>query len=444
MATNGITFSGINGFDFEKIINIIMQQESQPLTALQGLEKTHKEKDAAFVELGGQISKLQDTVTKLIGANAFQQVAVESSDPSIVQATADAGAAAGSYTVDVSALAKAQVTASANGYSLATDIAANGGSISFTINGQTTQAIQITGDTTLSELRNLINAQNSGVVASIVNTGTDHRLIISSRKTGVVNGFTINNGLTHGGGTAVSFGANAQDAQDASLIVSGIPVTSASNQVTALSGLNLQLKKTGSVTIEATPDRNSLKETIKELVEAFNGLRELYSKAQKRGDNGQSAPLANDAVLRQIYSEIRSTLLGASPNGGDFTRLAEVGIEFAANGDLKFVESTFNSAMDTRLADLQELFQGVQGVGGVFRDLKTRLQTLDSTAGVIKTARNNLQTVLTKDRDRIEAQELRLALRRQELVKLYAAADEAIAQMNSATNAINSISRGLF
>ena len=52
-STNGISFSGFNGIDFSKIIDAIMQQESQPLVALQKQQSADNDKDSAFVELGG-------------------------------------------------------------------------------------------------------------------------------------------------------------------------------------------------------------------------------------------------------------------------------------------------------------------------------------------------------------------------------------------------------
>src|SRR5262249_54345464 len=160
------------------------------------------------------------------------------SDTSIATVSLGDGGIIGQYAVSISQLAKNQVTKSTNGYAATTDTAADGGSISFTINGSTTAAINITSATSLADLRQQINDQNSGVVASIVNDGTNYKLVISSRDSGTTNGFTINNSLTNSGGTAVAFAAgqnattgNAQNAQNASLTVNGISISSASNTV---------------------------------------------------------------------------------------------------------------------------------------------------------------------------------------------------------------------
>src|SRR2546425_10244172 len=110
------------------------------------------------------------------------------------------GGIVGQYQISIAPLAKGQVTSSTNGYSSASNTAADGGSISFTINGTTTNPLNITSATTLADLKQQINNQNSGVVASVVNDGTNYKLVISSRDTGTTNGFTINNTLTNSAG----------------------------------------------------------------------------------------------------------------------------------------------------------------------------------------------------------------------------------------------------
>src|SRR5207237_5990420 len=141
-----------------------------------------------------------------------------------------------------------------------TDVAATGGSLSFTINGTTTQPITITSGTTLSDLKQQINNQNSGVIASVVNDGTNYKLIVSSRDTGETNGFTVNNNLTNSSGAAVAFATgqsatsgNAQNSQNAKLNVNGIDIQSASNKVAdAIPGATMTLSKEGAVSVDVT------------------------------------------------------------------------------------------------------------------------------------------------------------------------------------------------
>src|ERR1043165_5717527 len=157
---SAITFSGVNGIDFGMILDAVMQAESQPLKALQSDQTKIQNRDSAFVSLSGIINALKTPVSALTGSSAFTGVAATSSNTSVADVSAADGAATGQYSVSVSQLARSQVTKSVSGYSATTDVAATGGSISFTINGKTTDAISITADTTLADLAQKINDQN--------------------------------------------------------------------------------------------------------------------------------------------------------------------------------------------------------------------------------------------------------------------------------------------
>ncbi len=446
---SGVTFSGFNGFDFGSIVDAIMQSESQPLTALQTQQQSVKDKDAALVQLNSFITALQSQTNALTSANAFSNVVAQSSDSGIATTTASSGALAGRYDVSIAFLAKGQVTSSTNGYAALTDVVADSGNISFTINGNTTTAIGITQATTLTELKDAINNQSSGVVASIVNTGSSYKLAISSRDTGASNGFTINSTLANGAGTVVGVAAgqsptvgNNQDARDANFSVNGMPITSATNNVTdAIPGTTLKLVTTGNAVIDVTADYGSVRESLKSIVTQYNKLKDFSTKQSGMDALGRRAPLAGDSILRQTVSDLRSVILGANANGGTYQYLAEIGVELTATGELKFDEAKFNSAIQANPAEVQKLFQGTTLVPGVFDDMKSRMEALDGTAGLIKTTRTSIDNTLKSFRDRMESQQLRLDIRRQELTRMYAAADEAMSKLNAMSSQIAGLGR---
>ena len=433
-----VNLSGFNGIDFNTILNAVMQAESQPLAIIQSQQKTVQDKDAALVSLAAIIGKLQTPATSLTSATAFSNVAASSTDTAIATVSLGDGGIVGQYDLTITQLAKGQVTKSTNGYSAATDTVATGGTLSFTIDGSTTEAITITAATSLTELKEQINNQNSGVVASIINDGTDYKLVISSRNTGSTNSFTINNSLTYGGGTVVAFGAATQAAQNATFTVNGISISSASNTVTqAVPGVTVALVAEGSASVKVTADHSSIKNNLKTFVTEYNALRQFYSKQA----NG---PLRGDSVMRQAISDIKTAVLTKNLNGGRYGYLAEIGLELTATGDLKLDETKLNTAIDSYATDLQKLLQGTTGVDGAFDLLKEALDNLDGTAGLIKTTRTNIDTSLKQYRDRIASQELRLAIRRQELVKTFTAADQAMQRLNAASGSLQNIQSRLF
>jgi flagellar hook-associated protein 2 len=434
---SAITFTGLNGIDFNSILDSVMQYESLPLVGLQNDEIKVQNKDAAFVSLAGIISALESPVTALTNSSAFSNVAASSSDSSIASATSGSGALAGQYRVSVSQLAKNQVTKSANGFAASTDVAANGGSISFTINGTTTDAINITSDTTLADLAQQINDQNSGVAASVVNDGTSYRLVISSRETGETNSFTINDNLTNSNGNAVAFdpgqsatSGNVQNAQNAKFTVNGLDIESASNTVTdSIPGVTLTVYAEGDASINVSNDYSSIKSNLNAIVTQYNNLRAFYTQQAK-------GPLGGDPVLREVLNDIKKVLQTSNSNGGSYHYLAEIGLELNDDGTMQLDESKLDAAINASPADVQKLFQGTAGADGVLETMQSTLTSLDGDTGLIKTTRDSIQTTLTKYDDRIEQQQKLLDIRRDSLQKMYAAADEAISRLNQMNSSL--------
>jgi flagellar hook-associated protein 2 len=442
--TNPITFSGLNGFDFNSIINAEIQAESGPLTSLQAEQTAIQSKDSALSSVGTQISQLETTVTTLASQTAFTNLTAAAGDSTIATVSAGSGAIAGSYTLNTTNLATAQVTSSTNGYTNTTDTAATGGSISFTIGGTTTTPITITSATSLASLASQINSQNSGVFAAVVNDGTNNKLVITSRQTGTSNGFTINNSLTNSSGAALTFAAgqsptsgNTQNAVNAAFSVNGMNITSGSNTVTtAIPGVTVNLLKAGQTTITVTPDYTTLQNTLSTLVSQYNSLQK-YVNQQSATSNRQSGPLANDSVARQVMADISARLM-ASNSSSQLKYLANAGVQFNADGTLSFSQSTFQAAINANPTDVQKLFQGTNN-NGIFNNLLSTLQSDDATAGIIFTTTKSDNTTLQSLATEITQQQAQLDLRRQQLTKMYSAADQAMIQLRSAAQSLSQL-----
>jgi flagellar hook-associated protein 2 len=432
MATSPITLSGFNGIDFNSIIDAIIQADSQPLTDLQTQQQNEQYRDKAFVSLSGLIGNMESTIESLADSTAFSNVAATSSDPTTVATTVGTGGIVGNYSINVTKLAQSQTTASTNGYTNMTDTAADGGSISFTINGQTTTAINVTSAMSLADVASAINTQNSGVVASVVNDGTNYKLLISSRQTGAANGFTVNNSLTNSTGAAVAFAAgqnattgNSQNAQDAQFTVNGFAITSSSNAISsAVPGITLNLMKTGQATVGVTTDYSSLKSSIQSFISQYNSFRSFY-------DSQQKDVLQGDPVLRESLGDLRNVLLTPNSNGGVYKYLAEIGISLTSSGTLQFDESTFDQAVSTNPADLQKLLVGDGTNQGVFQNLESALTNLDGIANM-----------LSSYSSKITDMQARLDQERQTLVQVYTAADQAISALNAQSGSFQNFLNG--
>jgi flagellar hook-associated protein 2 len=443
-----ISFSGFNGIDFGALIDATITSESAPLNLLKQQQDDIKSKDAAFLSLSGGISTMETQASALIASSLFTSATATSSNTSVGSVTAGSDATSGEYSLHVDKLARGQVTASTTGYAAATDVVADGGSISFTIGGVTTDSINISSSTTLAGLRDAINAQKSDVIASIVNTGTNKKLVISSRSTGEDGAFTINDTLTNSGGPAIAFAVgqsptsgNSQNAQDAEFTVNGVDFKTSSNTSTdVIPGIALKLTGIGDATVSVSPDYGNVETSLQSFVTTYNQLRQ-FSAIQNTANSttGTRGPLSNDPVLRQAVDDLRNTIVSANNNGGKYKYLAEIGVSVDQTGMLQIDETALQEAINTNPEDVQKLLQGADSVKGVFGTMKDRLQNLDGTTGMIKSSRDTITASLRGVADRITATQLRLDVRKQELQKQFAAADQAISKLNSLSGQLSQL-----
>jgi flagellar hook-associated protein 2 len=280
-------------------------------------------------------------------------------------------------------------------------------------------------------------------VASVVNDGTNYKLLISSRQTGAANGFTINNNLTNSTGAAVAFAAgqnattgNSQNAQDGQFTVNGFPITSSSNTITsAVPGVTLNLLKTGQATVGVPTDYSSLKSSIQTFISQYNSFRSFY-------DSQQKDVLQGDPVLRESLGDLRNVLLTPNSNSGVYKYLAEVGISLTSSGTLQFDESTFDQAVSTNPADLQKLLAGDGTNQGVFQALEGALTNLDGSTGMIKTTRDGIANMLNSYSSKITDMQARLDQERQTLMQVYTAADQAISALNAQSGSFQNFLNG--
>src|SRR5262245_22798131 len=196
-----ITLSGFNNIDFSIVINALMQQESIPLLQLQAQQSKLQAQDGLYKTLNTKLATLSSATTALSDPTSVIPNAATSSDSSLVSATGGSSAQPGRYEVVVSALARAQVTASTSTTPDAnTTIVATGGHI--TIGGK---QVDINSGVTLQGLADAINSTSGiTVTASVIQSAPNaYQLVLTSSTTGAASAFTISNALA--GGTGVTF-----------------------------------------------------------------------------------------------------------------------------------------------------------------------------------------------------------------------------------------------
>jgi flagellar hook-associated protein 2 len=376
-----ITSVGINsGVLTSDLIDKLVAAEKEPTELrLDRKQEGLEAKLSAYGQIQSAISDLRLDARVLSKASSFTRLTLNSSH-SAISGSADTNAKPGSYTIEVSHLARAHSLASDN-FSATTDSVGTG---TLTIaSGSSSAAITIdASNNSLQGVADAINAESElKVNASIIYTGSAYRLALSSVDTGLDNVITVNvsadgdgDDTDNAGLSRLSFNGTENHmsepvtALDASFSINGVDVVRSSNTVTdVIKGVTLDLNSSnvGSpANVTIAQDVDTMVENVEKFFEKFNALQSLYNElTQFNPDTQEAAVLLGDATLRNVFNQIRSSVhqMVAGLQGEGISSLADVGIVTNKDtGEISLNRSDFAAALAKYPADMEALFS-VQG-----------------------------------------------------------------------------------
>ncbi len=426
-----ITFSGFNNIDFNLILESVMKQARGPLTAIEDRQAGFKAQLTNLGKLTSQTNALRQAADDLADSKAGDTVTASTTDAAAVGVSSGSGAVAGRYDIVVQELARAQTTASDTTLpDTNTTVAATGGTLD--IGGVT---VTVSGSVTLQELATTINeTADIGVNASVVQSGSGaYRLVLTGKETGADASFAVTNGLT---GSTLTFGANAVEATDASILVNNVQAVSASNTFdSAVPGVTLTvLKKDPAETIgiNVTSSPAALKTRLESFVKSFNDVIGFFNEQQTAQAKGDAGSLARDPMVRQIRTQLRSSLTAAYGTG-DIDRLSQIGVEFTLTGTLKLNSTAFEKALTD---DADGVMALLAGDDGAFAGVVSALETYTNTDGLLKSSKDRLTVqIRAMDTQLFQAQD-RLAVQRATLQQEFIAAEIAMSRLNAQSSAL--------
>lgn len=358
-----ITATGIgSGLDVESLVSQLILADVQPAeNRLNRKEASYQAQLTAYGSVKSVLSQFQATAASSSVAGQYIGKLASSSSNETVTAAATSNAAVGDYSLDVTALAKAQSLAS-SAFSATTDTLGTGtltislGTVvydssassitGFTQKANTTSVSVVidSSNNSLTGVRDALNAAGAGLNASVVNDGSGYRLVIQSNSTGAENAVSISvadtgdsNSTDNAGLSQLAFNQTAAHllqtgaGTDAAIKINGLDITSTSNTVSgAVEGVSFNLKQVTSspVLISVTKDTAKATEGLDRLVTAFNQFNsEINSLTAYNSATASGSVLTGDATLRNLASNVRASLNAAVANsGGAYSTLAELGI----------------------------------------------------------------------------------------------------------------------
>jgi flagellar hook-associated protein 2 len=370
---SSFTVGGLStGVDYNELITKLIEVKRQPINLLVDKKDSYNQKISSYSDLSSKLSALKEAVKKLKTTTDFYAKNASVSDETVLDVSVGGSTSEGNYTVAVTTLASEEKEVhNGTGLTSSSDVVNNSGGdriFQYTYGG-TQVSITVTDGTTLETLKTLINddVNNPGVAATVVNDGTNYRLILTGNETGETNTITIDAGTTLDGTggtsdfTAASFAEN-KTASNADFTVDNLQISRSSNSIgDVIQGMTINLKKDGgaSSTITVTADTDAIKTQIEDFVSAYNDVVDFIStQTDYDSATGVSGILSGEGTARGIRERLRSMISGSvSELTGDISMLAQMGINTnSKTGQLEFNSTTFESKLASDLDDIAEFF----------------------------------------------------------------------------------------
>ena len=406
-----VTATGLgSGLDINALVTGIVDAERVPL--MERLDSRKSDVDGlvtGFDSLSGSLSSIRDAIANLVDSNKLNATATESTQSSVVSATASATAQTGTYEVNVSQLAETQSLISGN-FTATSDVVGSG-TLAIAIGTPTynsspndgtyasftqtsTVNVTIPANATLAGVRDAINSSSAGVNASILFDGSNYRLMLSGNSTGAaqaiaitVSGDSAGSDTDASGLSQLAFDANTanltqvREAKNAALTINGVSLTSTSNTVTnVVDGLSLTLQGTtsSSATVSIAHDSAAVIDSINSFVTAYNthnGSQKSLTKYDVT--TGAAGVLQGDAMTRTILTQLRNMITTEIAGlTGSIANLTDLGITVQSDGSLKVDEATLETAVTTNFASVEKFFLGETVSGVVVTGFGTQLDAL--------------------------------------------------------------------
>jgi flagellar hook-associated protein 2 len=403
----------VSGFDTTALIEGLATAYSVPLQFMEGDLEDEKATLEKVSGLSNRLEDLSEAIGKLQGDDGLVAYTASSSNESAFTASASAGAAPGSYTIDVQSLASNETEVS-QGFADKDAFDLGSGTFSVTYGGVTTDVTLTAGvDNSLQGLADALNKVD-GISAYVIDTrdgASPYKLVIQGDDTGADNTITLDaSGLT--GGTLTPTFTEQVSAADAHVVVNNVDVYSASNKMTTIPGVTLDLKSSGEgpTKLDVGLDQEAMKANVQAFVDAYNDIQSYYdANTSYDADEGIAGALVGDSTARRVMETLGRQLSSSvdTGDGNPFTALSQIGISTNRDGTLSLDEDKLAAVLESDLENVRSMFSAETGAIGT---LKTTIDDVfvDPDNGTLSSRKDSLNESIEELEVRIERQQVRL------------------------------------
>jgi flagellar hook-associated protein 2 len=305
-----------------------------------------------------------------------------------------------------------------------------------------------------------INSSTLGISAQLINTGNaaaPYRIVITG-STGASNSFSLSSKKADGTEVAnVNFGTRLQTAENATLTVDGVAISSSTNKVTdAIAGTTLELFTTtsGAANLDFTRDTTTVKNNLKALVTAYNDANSMLSVVSdpKSTVETYGATLVGNSMVSSVRTQMRNMITTASNTpSGNMTALRDIGITLTRTGTLEIDQVKMDAALQNNYDQVVTMLtankenQSAQSTlnGGVSNEAVKKLTSLLDANSPLTTQSTNLTTKISKYKAELDKLELRMTEMLTRYKTQFAAMESMVGQTKTLQTSLKSTFEGM-
>jgi flagellar hook-associated protein 2 len=351
------------GIDVQSAVSSAIAAARAPEQQWENQQSTLQSQTAVLQQLESQVESLGNDVSALADpTGALASLSANSSDSSILTATASSSATPGNYSVVVNNLLSTGAwysdTEPANAQLAA-------GSFQLQVGSGSAVTVTINQNDTLSDVANTINQLSEtdqlGVTASVVTDSSGSLLEIVSNTAGTAGNINITNDSADTG--VIQF-HQASAGADASVSVNGVPITSSSNTVTTsmMPGVTLNLASAApgtQVEVSVAANTQQVANIINSFVNDYNTIvNNLNSQFAYNSSNSSQGVLAGDSTAEMLQSTLLSAMSYSAGSNSAIGTLGMLGVTMNDDGTLSVDSTTLDNALQNNFSAAQNFFQG--------------------------------------------------------------------------------------
>ncbi len=359
---------GINSsFDSAALIDNLVELNRRPIDLNLAKRELEDQKLTSFLDLTDRLKTFKSVLTTINTESRFKATkgvfnnSVSTATTEVVDIVTNSSATSGTFSFTVNQLAN-ETKLITDGFASINNLIPQG-NLAITVGSTVTNVSIDASNNTLAGLRLAINNSGADVQANFLDDGSSlpSHLTISGTKTGTDNAVSMSMTIDLiGSGTVNLMGfTETQAAQDASVTVDGVSVTSSSNTLTdVIPNSVLTLLGTGDGTLTISSDLTTIKEQVQDFVDGFNDVMgHLNDQLALDEGTGTTSLLFGNFMVQNLQSNLRN-LVTSSVTGvsGSFSYLSQIGIRTQDDGLLSIDDGQLDDALASDIDNVSQLF----------------------------------------------------------------------------------------